>query len=374
MPPEKASLVPGEIQLHFCQRCGISIPVAEVASGRAIAAPGGYVCASCSTVEGLPASAPVPPKQGVGAVMVAALLFVVGATAFLLYREATRTPPVLKLPPTAAPDDVAAVSLRLEEAHQRTREGLVALSDALRAQQERLDALRRDQAEAEQGALDREKASLERDRNLLAAMDALASRTGISRGDLTEILAREMEKFRREAAAQKTTPPVSPETPKQPDPPPVDPRQAEQDRLVREYVAKLQAKEATPRERYTAAVRLGELMDPSAIAPLVQVLENDEDDLVLRGAAWSLGKFGKVAVRAIPALIKQVGGKREYVGYMCDRALSDISLDALGARITFGYDPTMSVKQRRGIEKQWEEWWTKNRPLLEREGGSAGAG
>ncbi|MGQ0612452.1 MAG: HEAT repeat domain-containing protein [Planctomycetaceae bacterium] len=374
MPPEKASLVPGEIQLHFCQRCGISIPVTEVASGRATAAPGGYVCSTCTSAEAPATGAPVSARQGLGAVAVAALLFLVGATAFLLYRETTRTAPVLKLPPTAAPEDVAGVSRRLEEAQQRSREGFVALSEALQAQQQRIDALRRDQAEAEQAALDREKASLERDRNLLAAIDALASRTGISRGDLTEILAREMEKFRREAAAQKTTQPTPTETPKQPDPPPVDPRQAEQDRLVREYVLKLQSKEATPRERYTAAVRLGELMDPSAITPLIQVLESDEDDLVLRGAAWSLGKFGKVAVRAIPALIKQVGEKREYVGYMCDRALSDISLDALGARITFGYDPTMTSKQRRAIEKQWEEWWTKNRPLLEREGGSAGAG
>jgi hypothetical protein len=38
---------PDAIQLHFCQRCGISIPQADIDTGRARAAPGGYVCGGC---------------------------------------------------------------------------------------------------------------------------------------------------------------------------------------------------------------------------------------------------------------------------------------------------------------------------------------
>ena len=35
------------IQISFCQRCGISIPEADIDTGRAQAAPGGYVCVGC---------------------------------------------------------------------------------------------------------------------------------------------------------------------------------------------------------------------------------------------------------------------------------------------------------------------------------------
>ena len=116
--------------------------------------------------------------------------------------------------------------------------------------------------------------------------------------------------------------------------------------------------------RFTAAVELGDLKDPSAVDPLIRALERDPNGLVRRGAAWSLGKLGKYSLKAFPALIKQVGGKDEYVAYTCDKALEDISQDATGSRVSFNFDPTMKSKQRKAVAKQWNQWWQEHKEQL----------
>jgi hypothetical protein len=355
-----------EIQLHFCQRCGISIPVADVASGRAHPAPGGYVCASCRIVPDEVAAAP-PGGARAGRSgpwpLTLALLYLVGATSFLLYREATRDAPRFELPPVASPGSVAALDARLRELRDQTSKAVEALDAALRAHREEIEAARAEVGEVARDLRRGEAASLGRDEQILSAVDALARRTGITRSDVAEEIAAQMERLRRELAERGAGGGAAAQAPP-PAPPPADPKVAEQERLVREYVVKLQSKDLPELQRYTAAVRLGELKHAAAVEPLAKALESDSAELVQRGAAWALGALGRKSVAAIPALIRQIGGKREWVAYMCDRALGDISQDALAARASFGFDPQMTQRERQAVQKKWEEWYAKNRDVM----------
>ena len=117
-----ASLEADSIQLHFCQRCGISIPVSDIESGRAQAAPGGFVCLACSYRSGageeelapMPALAPPARDGGVRVLAAIALLYVVGATTFLLFREVSREAPVLDLSGVATARDIQVLARKVD--------------------------------------------------------------------------------------------------------------------------------------------------------------------------------------------------------------------------------------------------------------------
>ena len=36
----------------------------------------------------------------------------------------------------------------------------------------------------------------------------------------------------------------------------------------------------------------------------------------------------------------------------------------LGQPVTFNFDPTMSQRERRKVQKSWEEWWVKRKAEL----------
>jgi HEAT repeat protein len=97
----------------------------------------------------------------------------------------------------------------------------------------------------------------------------------------------------------------------------------------------------------------------------VNALQKDPYHLVRRAAAYSLGLLGKHSVSAVPVLIDGIAKQDEYVGYMCARALGEISKATLGRTQEFGYDPTMNKKQRREIQEKWNEWWQKNKTLIQ---------
>ena len=132
-----------------------------------------------------------------------------------------------------------------------------------------------------------------------------------------------------------------------------------------QFIKQLGDRSASDQTRYNAAVQLGDVGHPSAVDPLVQALQNDAYDLVRRAAAFSLGMLGKHSVSSIPILIDGVAKQDEYVGYMCARALGEISMATLGRTQEFGYDPTMNRKQRREIMNKWSEWWAKNKALIQ---------
>lgn len=194
---------------------------------------------------------------------------------------------------------------------------------------------------------------------------AIANRTQLVR-DEVEAARNELRALRGEAPAAK--PPPEPLPPVEM-PPQRSPEEIERERLVAEYIGKLADKKAPNTTRYNAAVSLGDLRHPTAIPALVDALENDPYDLVCRAAAWSLGMYGKDAIPAIPALIEQLGGKDGTVGYMCERALGEITKAATGTAVSFGYDSNATQRARKKVQKDWEDWWGKNQEQLQRAAG-----
>jgi len=132
-----------------------------------------------------------------------------------------------------------------------------------------------------------------------------------------------------------------------------------------DFIQQLMDRKSSDQTRYNAAVQLGDLGHASAVDPLLRALSKDSYDLVRRAAAFSLGNLGRHSVRAVPALIEGVSKQESYVGYMCARALIDIAKSTLNQTVEFGYDPTMTARQRRGVSKKWQGWWDKNKARVE---------
>ncbi|MEE8104426.1 MAG: HEAT repeat domain-containing protein [Planctomycetota bacterium] len=366
-----------EIQLHFCQITGASIPQSDIDSGLARAVPGGFISVAAAAAQdaivarGAAGVEPAPASGGgsAHAVVVLFLLYVVGVTSFLLYRELNPIPPDIELPAMATPGDVRAVDQKLEALIAQSRSDLKEVRAVLARHAGHLnglsDQLKKD---ADENAhVHRE--SLARDQELLREVASLAQRTlGMSR-EVESIIEETMRTWRSDLARTKTKDgngePNPPKDPKRnPDKGREDPEVAARRLKVQEHARKLLNRNTPETARYTAAVELGDMKDPSGVDPLMKALETDNNDLVRRGAAWSLGKLGKHSLKAFPSLIRLVGGKNEYVAYTCDKALESISMDATGQRINFGFDPAMKSKQRRRVMRKWDDWWQENRERL----------
>jgi hypothetical protein len=370
-----------DIQLHFCQSCGISIPDTDIETGRAQAAPGGYVCVGCvyqSRDDQLASEGKSAPRAaatrsaagGLRTVTLLALVYVVGATSFLLYRELNREPPSLDLPPFATAKDVERIAGKVDGVEQQSRRAL----DQLKAN----DNLQREDLHKVNQGVNRLQSRFEdhvalvrtQHKDLQDALVELGERTVGLTQSARDIL-RRLDGFDTGPAPKGggTTgqpPPTMGDTtrPTKGKPPPkvtVDP---ETRKLVDKFIKQLLDKSVDKQTRFNAAVQLGDLMDPTAVDALVTALKKDPYDLVRRAAAYSLGMLGKHSARAIPDLIAQMDDKEEYVGYMCERALGDITKVVLGASVSFGFDPTMSPKKRRAVQKQWEDWWEKNKATV----------
>lgn len=367
MSPEAA---PGSeaIELHFCRRCGISIPQSDIESERARAVPGGFLCDACvldtPTAMARPAAPSAPaaaPVAGSRALVLLALLYVVGATTFLLVRELTRPPPQQQRGDLLSANDIDPLARKIDTLDEQTRASLADLKGNDERQRQDLHAL----SLALNALSDDSARNLREIRARLDDLEALAkavaNRTQLVR-DEVEAARNELRQLRGEAPAPK--PPQDPLPPVEM-PPQRSPEEIERERLVAEYIAKLADRKAPNTTRYNAAVSLGDLRHPTAIVALVDALENDPYDLVCRAAAWSLGMYGKEAVSAIPALIRQLGGKDGTVGYMCERALGEITKAATGTAVNFGFDSNATQRQRRTVQKKWEDWWEQNKGTLQ---------
>jgi hypothetical protein len=326
--------------------------------------PGGFLCDACTIDAPAPAARPAAaavPKAGTRGLVLVALLYVVGTTTFLLVRELNRQPPQQPRGDFATRADVLALAGRDDAVNDQTR---AALAD-LKANDER----QRGDAHELSLAVARQAQELARFgeqvqgrlEEIDAMVKALATKTQLVRDDV-EAARRELAQLRGEPPPVRPAPepPVDlPETPKR------SPEEMERDRLAAEYIAKLADKKSPNTVRYNAAYSLGELRHPAGLQALVDALANDPYDLVCRAAAWSLGMYGKDAVPTIPALIEQLGGKDGTVGYMCERALGEITKDATGTAVSFGYDPNATQRARKKVQKDWEEWWEKNKAQLQ---------
>ncbi len=365
-----------DIELHFCQACGVSIPQSAIDTG--LARPQPDQCAFLAAPERCPIkfnqppapAAPPPAKEtGTRILTTFALLYVVGVTTFLLVREMRREQPKIDLRSVAKIEHVEEVDRKIGSLNHDFR---VALGDLETNDGEQSRNI---------AALDGRVVELVKaDKNLAHRVDSradelgkvildLAERTVGLKGGMESVLSELRELGGRiDNVARKGGGAQSPNPKKGGAGAPPTPKKSKQDldneRLLTEYIAKLTDKRATDQTRYNAAVQLGDLRYPEAVEALADALENDKNDLVRRACSWSLGNLGKLSVRAIPRIIAQIGGKQEYVGYMCERALGDITKAVLGQAVTFNFDPTLSARARKKVQGQWEAWWEKNQKKL----------
>lgn len=393
-----SSEAPGsDIQLHFCQACGVSIPQADIDAGRARpepdtcawlhypercpikfgTAPGATAATQAPAPAPVPVTRPVatkpPASRGGTYVLTAlALLYVVGATTFLLSRELTREPPKPMRDDLATSAAVQQVAAKLDDVVAQTQRAFAELRGNDNNQRGDLSAL-----SGKLNDLSHETTRLRQVvrtdiGDLQGTVLDISRRTGLLKEN-NETILRELRGLNDRFSSGGGPAPTKPEPPAadtggDEKPAPVKPaktrEEIEREKLVKEYIAKLSDRKASDQTRYNAAVQLGDLKHPDAVQPLIKALQKDPYDLVCRAAAWSLGMFGKDAIPAIPALIAEIGGKQEYVGYMCERALGEITKAVLGKTVTFNFDPTMSQRERRKVQKKWEDWWSKNRAQL----------
>ena len=132
---------------------------------------------------------------------------------------------------------------------------------------------------------------------------------------------------------------------------------AEVTRLAASRTAALLDSKARVQERYLAAVQLGRLKAKEGVPALAKALENDASEVVRRAAAWSLGQMPRYAADAAPVLIRNVGGERPYVGWMCDRALGEIARTLFDETPSMGFDLKGSADERRAAQERWRLWW-----------------
>ncbi|MHC4939695.1 MAG: HEAT repeat domain-containing protein [Planctomycetota bacterium] len=363
------------IELHFCRDCGISIPIADIESGRANPAlPGcAYGMERCSHRKEAPevaaptAARPVrtAPDGGGGMriVLALALLYVVGTTTFLLFREVQRKPPEIRLPSDVAMvRDIRDLGRKLEAVDEQAQRALEQLKSNDSLQATTLSGLRQRIHELGDALRRTNDSAQERDREVARGLLSLTEEVMGLKTPLGDIMMR-LDKLGDGAARPQPETTVRKKT-TQPDKnePTEDPKLRAQ---VEDFIKQLGDRAQSDQNRYNAAVQLGDLGHPAAVTPLMTALQKDPYDLVRRAAAFSLGMLGKHAVPAIPVLIEGVSKQEEYVGYMCARALGEIAKATLGQTVEFGYDPTMSRKQRNEVRDKWNEWWEKNKALVE---------
>ena len=375
-----------DIQLHFCHVCGVSIPQPDIEAG--LARTGPDTCAICShraagsaaalvRTPDRPASAAASataPGRSASPSLVSniAILYVVCATTFLLVRELTRDNTV-KLPGVARAADLGKLADKLNAVDTHNRKMLDQLKSNDNIQRRDLWTLNKAVNSVQRRVEDHVTAVKKQQGDLQDSIVMIGERTlGLTK-DARDIL-RKIDDL--EGAVAKggnatnngpTQPPPTMPDGKKPDadknrPKPntvkVDPETRKQ---ANAFVKQLLDRNVDKQTRFNAAVQLGDLMDPSTVPALRQALKKDSYDLVRRAAAYSLGMLGKHSIAAIPDLIDKMDDKEEYVGYMCERALSDITKVVLGTAVSFGFDPTMNAKKRREVQKKWQVWWEKNR-------------
>ena len=192
------------IELHFCRDCGISIPIGDIEAGQANPAlPGcAYARDNCTNRSSAPVPAspaparsisrPEPTREnGLRIVAALALLYVVGASTFLLFRDLSRPPAKVMLPTDVAlVRDLRDLERKIDAVDKGTRDTLrqVRSSDTLQAST--LASLRTRLAELSDALNAANGASQGRDKELSRALLALTEETMGLKTPIADILQR----------------------------------------------------------------------------------------------------------------------------------------------------------------------------------------
>jgi len=333
-------------RLHFCDRCNTSIPQSHLITGRAVMQSGRTFCERCKPRAS-------SRRTGSGTtVLVVLLVATIAALGYValsgkgvfadnspgeqqMAENAKRLENVvdrvgdLKTGVTSSQRSMDELTGRLKklESHQEARIAMDQRANELTS------GLRKKQEDFQDGVEVRE----EQTNRAIRALETKIAE-----------LARRLESLKSAPAAA----PAAAE-PKQPDPEPeavpepAQPKVEEAPEEVKKYIEQLGSGEEGL--RFAAAVELGRIGHPSAIPPLMDVLEKDKDYFVRRAAARSLGDMN--AWVAIPKLIDTLGDKEFFVAIAGHQALKSITGQ------DFGYKENMSRNEVRKVQSRARDWW-----------------
>jgi len=333
-------------RLHFCDRCNTSIPQSHLITGRAAMQGGRTFCERCK-----PRASARRSGSGSG-ILVVLLVATIAALGYVAFSG------------KGIFADNSAEEKKLAENAQRLENVYAKIGD--------LDSTIR-QSNTEMSEFSSRLSDLEKRQQALAAKEKkvselatefrgkqddfqeevegrLASKDNAIRGLEAKIaeLARRMEALKKARAA---APPAQPApagarpevAPSKPEVPKVEEAPAD----VQKYVNQLDADEEGL--RFAAAVELGRIGHPTAIDPLIRVLEKDKDYFVRRAAARSLGDMN--AWVAVPALIDTLGDKEFFVAIAAHQAVKNITGQ------DFGFKENMSKNEVRKVINKARDWW-----------------
>lgn len=351
------------MNVHFCDLCNESIPLADLDSGRAVRRNERLICAACEGAmsghharpdlgsEPLPRVVPASPPPVGSAVPAVALAFAsvglvisIGASAYFLWRldEVGRNASTeLERLARSVPEQTRSASAELLEQARRSE---VRVSDAQRELVDlgrRLDALERGVADS--GTLERR---IERVEERQALLTDLSSRIDHQAAALAEL------EFALSSQVVSAPPSAA-------EPGPVAPRaETVQPEASAPAAAAAPTWEpllpdlasATGSTRWQAVQSLGKTGDPRVVPHLLPLL--DDSDLFVRMAvARLLGELG--AMEAIPGLIDTLDDEEVSVRQSALESLRKLS----GQSIAF--DPKARDVERAKRIKAWREWWEK---------------
>ena len=359
-------MVEQDVEVSFCDLCGTSVPVADLAAGSAKKHQGKTIGACCLVaLRGDAVAAAAAPATVVAArpgagngdsrilpVAIVMLAAIAAATIFLDQRittaDARHQQAIDQLADQQKGDSQILASLRVD-------------MDAVPRRQEvaELAAKLDQQAAAEQKALGEQQQRIDAFAGEIAAVakeqGAQASRT-IDYRPLIEDLRQRQQRLldlvttlRAVAPAEASTPPVAPANAGNPAAP-AEPAAPTLPAALAEHVKKLQA--ADPAVRFEAVDELLRSKDQQVLPHLLP-LARDADSFVRRLTVEGLAAWKKAEV--VEALLVALADGDQYVRDTAWRSLKEVT----GQKIAFESDGSKDARAR-AVQK-WQDWWEKNK-------------
>mgnify|MGYP000893517725 CR=1 FL=1 len=346
-----------DVEVLFCELCGTSVSVGDLAAGSAVRHQGKIVGSCClpglrAAVTGAaPAAVPAPRAARDSRILPFAVMVVAaiaGATIFLDQRTGK------------ALADVREAQARLVEAHASDSHVLAGLGVAMDAVPRRVEldgvvAQMRELAGAFELARNDGKdqvAAVARDVAQLAAAQRTLAEKVVDHRPLFEDLRQRQVRMLDLLTTMRAVapPPATPETVPAPTPPVEGDAPPALPPALAAHVQKLAA--ADPATRFEA---VDELLRSKNAAVLVHLLPmaKDGDAFVRRLTVEGLAEFRRPEV--VEALLVAMADSDEWVRDTAWRSLKDVS----GQKLAF--DSSASKDSRARALQKWQDWWEKSK-------------